>query len=298
MGIGSKIKEYRNKAGLTQKDLADELHITYQAVSRWENDDAEPSFEMLKDICRILNCSTDDLFEFSKPQEENDEVQEQLREEPVVKEKEQKPILGVCEQCNKSICDADDLFKYNESISVGSGKNSRIESRQRILCKECYEIQLLQDKRIEEQQIRETRHQIIKKRIHSFIWPSLLAVFFLVMSIVGYTQGETSVGTGGLVLAIFGYTFLATMILNNTFIPTLWLDIASWGFLKMPGIIFSFSFGGLIFLIVMKIVLFVLGMLLALISVILATIIAMGLSIFVYPVALIRNIKNKESNYD
>ena len=56
MGIGLKIKEYRTKAGLTQKDLADELHVTYQAVSRWENDDAEPSFDMLKDLCRILNC--------------------------------------------------------------------------------------------------------------------------------------------------------------------------------------------------------------------------------------------------
>lgn len=67
MGIGLKIKEYRTKAGLTQKDLADELHVTYQAVSRWENDDAEPSFDMLKDLCRILNCSTDDLFEINKP---------------------------------------------------------------------------------------------------------------------------------------------------------------------------------------------------------------------------------------
>ena len=39
MGVGPKIKEYRNKAGLTQKDLADKLHVTYQAVSRWENYD-------------------------------------------------------------------------------------------------------------------------------------------------------------------------------------------------------------------------------------------------------------------
>ena len=50
MEIGLKIKEYRTKAGLIQKDLADELHVTYQAVSRWENDDVEPSFDMLKDL--------------------------------------------------------------------------------------------------------------------------------------------------------------------------------------------------------------------------------------------------------
>ena len=32
MGTGLKIKEYRTKSGLTQKDVADELHVTSQAV--------------------------------------------------------------------------------------------------------------------------------------------------------------------------------------------------------------------------------------------------------------------------
>lgn len=75
MGIGHKIKEYRTKAGLTQKELADGLHITYQAVSRWENDDAEPSFDTLKDICEILNCSLDELFEMKKQNDVEEKVQ-------------------------------------------------------------------------------------------------------------------------------------------------------------------------------------------------------------------------------
>ena len=41
-------------AGLTQKDLADKLFVTYQAVSRWENEDAEPSIDTIKEICGIL----------------------------------------------------------------------------------------------------------------------------------------------------------------------------------------------------------------------------------------------------
>ena len=63
MGVGQKIKEYRIKAGLTQKDLADQLHVTYQAVSRWENDDAEPSIDTLKEMCGILNCSIEVLLD-------------------------------------------------------------------------------------------------------------------------------------------------------------------------------------------------------------------------------------------
>ena len=44
MGIGSKIKEYRTKCSLTQKELAEKLFVTYQAVSRWEKDEAELIF--------------------------------------------------------------------------------------------------------------------------------------------------------------------------------------------------------------------------------------------------------------
>ena len=63
MGVGPKIKEYRNKAGLTQKDLAVQLHVTYQEVSRWENDDIEPSIDTLKEMCGILNCSIEVLLD-------------------------------------------------------------------------------------------------------------------------------------------------------------------------------------------------------------------------------------------
>lgn len=295
MGVGSKIKEYRTKAGLTQKELADELHVTYQAVSRWENEDAEPSFDMLKDLCKILNCSTDDLFEISKPQnEEKKDEQPQIIERVIVKEPEPKPIIGVCEQCNKPIYDSSDLFRYNESISVRTGRTSHLENRQRIFCKECNEIKKLQDKRIEEQKQRQIKADLMKRRIHSFIWPSLLAIVFLIIAITSFVKGDSSTGVGCIVTAILGYAFLGTMILNNTFITDMWMEVASWGFVRMPGIIFSFSFDGIVFLIAMKIFLFLLGIALALLSAALATVLAMGLSIFVYPFALSKNIKGIE----
>lgn len=101
MGIGPKIKEFRNKAGLTQKDLADQLHVTYQAVSRWENGDAEPSIETLKEMCVILNCSIEELFEMEKKEEPKGE--EKITVVDKIAVQEPKPILGVCEQCNHPI---------------------------------------------------------------------------------------------------------------------------------------------------------------------------------------------------
>ena len=50
MNIGSKIKEYRTKKGLTQKELAENLNVTFQAVSRWENGEVEPSIDTIRKI--------------------------------------------------------------------------------------------------------------------------------------------------------------------------------------------------------------------------------------------------------
>lgn len=38
--IGNYIKKQRTSLNLTQKDLADELHISFQAVSKWETGDS------------------------------------------------------------------------------------------------------------------------------------------------------------------------------------------------------------------------------------------------------------------
>ena len=290
MGIGLKIKEYRNKAGLTQKDLADELHVTFQAVSRWENDDAEPSFDMLRDMCRILNCSTDDLFEITKPNVEQEDKQ-QIIERVIIKEKEQKPIIGFCSKCNKPIYEKDDLFRVDDSYYVGSGRSRRLEQRQATLCKDCNEIRVLDEDRQEQARKRQVDDKLRKRRIHSFVWPTLLAITFLIFSIVCFSSGYVSSGVWWIIFAVLGFTFLGTMILNNTFITDMWMEVSAWGFVRMPGIIFSFSFEGIAFLIATKILLSILGFLLALLSFAFATLLAMSLSIFVYPYALSKNMK-------
>ena len=55
MGIGFKIREYRFKYKMTQKDLAKKLHVTFQAVSKWENEESEPSFDTLIQTSNIAN---------------------------------------------------------------------------------------------------------------------------------------------------------------------------------------------------------------------------------------------------
>lgn len=61
--FGKLIKEIRRKNNLTQKELADKYHVTYQAVSKWENGKNMPDVSLIKDISRDFNVSIDDLLE-------------------------------------------------------------------------------------------------------------------------------------------------------------------------------------------------------------------------------------------
>ncbi len=61
--IGNLIKDIRMKNNLTQKDLADKLGVTYQAVSKWENGKNIPDIQLLKDISQMFNVDINELLE-------------------------------------------------------------------------------------------------------------------------------------------------------------------------------------------------------------------------------------------
>lgn len=60
--VGKMISLQRKESGLTQKQLADMLHVSYQAVSKWELGLCLPSIEIIYDIAMILDVSVDFLL--------------------------------------------------------------------------------------------------------------------------------------------------------------------------------------------------------------------------------------------
>lgn len=60
--IGNFIKTIRLDNNLTQKDLADKLGVTYQAVSKWENGKNIPDLSIIKKICDEYNIDIDELL--------------------------------------------------------------------------------------------------------------------------------------------------------------------------------------------------------------------------------------------
>lgn len=64
--IGSIIKDIRKKNNLTQNEFASILCVTFQAVSKWENDKSIPDITILKDISNKFNVDLNYLISGKK----------------------------------------------------------------------------------------------------------------------------------------------------------------------------------------------------------------------------------------
>lgn len=52
----------RVEQGMTQKELAEELHVTRQAISQWESGTTMPSMEKLLALSRIFGVPAEELY--------------------------------------------------------------------------------------------------------------------------------------------------------------------------------------------------------------------------------------------
>lgn len=68
--IGKIIKEIRIKNNLSQKEFADIFGVTYQAVSKWENNKNIPDLTILNEICNKFDISIDEVLN-NKPRKQN-----------------------------------------------------------------------------------------------------------------------------------------------------------------------------------------------------------------------------------
>lgn len=62
METKSILLELRTKKGLSQEELAEQLFVTRQAISRWENGETTPNPETLKLLSKLFNVSINTLL--------------------------------------------------------------------------------------------------------------------------------------------------------------------------------------------------------------------------------------------
>jgi len=66
MGLGDNIRRLRTERKMSQEYLAEQLYVSRQAVSKWENGQTEPTAKNLVELARLFNISVSELVEPEK----------------------------------------------------------------------------------------------------------------------------------------------------------------------------------------------------------------------------------------
>lgn len=63
--FAERLKEVRQEKGLTQTQLAELLSTTQSTIGKYEREELQPNFEVLKKLCKVLEVSADYLIGLS-----------------------------------------------------------------------------------------------------------------------------------------------------------------------------------------------------------------------------------------
>lgn len=63
--VGENLKYARKLKGLTQKQVAEQLNMTQQQYSRFENGVFELNYDLIVLLCKMLDTTPNELFDFN-----------------------------------------------------------------------------------------------------------------------------------------------------------------------------------------------------------------------------------------
>ncbi len=114
LNIGENIRKHRREANLTQEQLAEKLGVSFQAISRWENETTYPDMELLPAIAKFFGISVDQLL--GCPEEEKEKSSEKALhdlavatyEDPIDKEK----IISIIRDIRRNHLESSQLWRF------------------------------------------------------------------------------------------------------------------------------------------------------------------------------------------
>ena len=255
MTLGKKLSGYRKLAGLTQQQLGERLSLSAQAISKWENDLAEPDLSALRTLSELYKVSVDELLNLN-----DDSFENVLEDEPHAPESEKVEnvsMLGFCNTCG--------IMVTGENLGT---------TEPVVMCKKCLDAKIEADRLAEERRIEEEKNQIIaaenakkdtnyrtkQKLTRTFVLAGIVTAAFIAICI--YAAGAVGIAVG-LVGGYVVFAYISCLCLD-TIVNEVFFDWAAKSF-QAPGLIFTFDLDGILWLIGMKLLFWALGVLLCLI---------------------------------
>jgi len=293
MTLGQKMACYRKLAGMTQQQLGAHLNLSAQAISKWEKDLSEPDISTLRALAELYKITVDELLDPAGgfPATATPEAEDEPAEPEAEESQPPAPLqpLGFCKRCGAMV---------NEE-NVGS-------TNPVVLCKKCAQAKaaelaaaerrrkaealMAQRRRQEEErqaapQKKKRQRNLSGYHILSFAVAGLVAAVFLA---IGISVLVDDYSTGFLVFmlidtyVIFSYV---CCLFYDCIVQDILVDFA-FKSVRWPGLIFTFDLDGCLWLIGMKILFFVLGLLIGLFTTVLGIIVGMVCAPFVFPFQL------------
>ena len=299
MTLGQKIKKLRNDKNLTQKDLADQVHVTFQTVSKWENDENEPDVATLRELSKLFDCSMDYLLSEEESEEPKQEVVDAPAATQVIERVNQTIIihqkeLHVCRRCNKDIPD-EELYVEHLSRRERHGRAWRtVPAGEAFYHKDCWEQVVKERKEAEHKRRAGIAH---KNKVKTFGWGIFAGVVALVISLLVMLIGcKGSIHPAAAVGCSIFISYLAFAmiycIVSGSYIGDVFVWCAS-ASIRFPGLIFSWSIEGFIWVIAMKILFAIIAFIFGILAFFFAVSLSALLGGVSFPFVLIHNIRTE-----
>ncbi len=289
---GNAIKYLRKKNQMTQTTLAEKLNISGQAVSKWENNLAQPDFDTIIKLTEIFNISLDEFTKLCSSPEALATLDDGEDEGDSVQEKESatnsvKQLIGVCSECGISIYDEESVGARSPKLICATCKTAQ-ENRikQEKLLKE-RKAKEEADRKMLESQLKKEKDK--KKLRRELIIPAviiaLLLSIVLTFILIGYgEQKGVSIAIWS-VIAVLAYLATAQILWANNAISYIFSWFNNIAF-RMPGLIFELSIDGIIWAIAVKILFFILSGLLSVLLFLFSATLCLVLAPFFFPFSL------------
>ena len=294
---GTKIAQLRAAHKMTQAQLGEQLNVTSQAVSKWENGLSEPDIESIRKICQIFNITFDEFFGAEPKQQDTEQTTEQAPAETAAQTVA--IVLAYCDTCDKPLYNPKE---YQVTIENGV---------QHTTCLECIPKKEEEQKQKEQAKIaaekerrderfameRKARQEVEKDELKKgLLWGIAGGVgLAVIMLIWGLVAEEPMLAIVGSILGAYGgYAILTQLIWMNSVWNVFSFFLRSF---KLPAIIFALSLDGILFLIFVKIAGAILGAILSVIFFIVGFFVTWIYAMIIFPFALIKQINDIKKMY-
>ena len=81
MSLGSSLYHARKKSGLSQENVAENLGVSRQTISKWETDETLPDIRQSKGLAMLYHLTLDELIEYDFDQQQAQQMIDSINDE-------------------------------------------------------------------------------------------------------------------------------------------------------------------------------------------------------------------------